>query len=392
MGDKGKDVNIGDDGLLTKELTIEDRVTLTRAATGQQIATMTVADFMQKCAEIMPVASPGHPGLMSPPMAEQLLDTRTYSRREVYIALWRSNQKARIHIGHPMPPNTGLNSFFVRVTWVNGAYNNLRPGVTVKSTAFATNDLGHVSILPAVIERVSNGNNVYISDLMIVPEDGTYARDIFFDVVYKSGGPWGDAQGRMYVETFVANEESSLDALQPWPALTVEYLDLTPEDQGRDNRDESIASLDRDGLMSAADRLSYPADNMRYNFVTEIVIPHGKKAQISFDIGTYMNHTIMLHGGWWDANGWGVVNKIGHVGVTIATSLTANMFYISDVINYNNLHCIDIINKRGATQSAIIDLNVYTRRPDLNLRPNFTVEYLDATDAERAMDNRNELV
>jgi hypothetical protein len=48
------DINIGDDALLTTELADNDRITITRAATGQRIATMTVANFMAKCAAMMP--------------------------------------------------------------------------------------------------------------------------------------------------------------------------------------------------------------------------------------------------------------------------------------------------------------------------------------------------
>lgn len=59
-----QDINIGDDALLTTELADDDRITLTRAATGQQIASMTVADFMQKCAQMIPVATSNENGLM----------------------------------------------------------------------------------------------------------------------------------------------------------------------------------------------------------------------------------------------------------------------------------------------------------------------------------------
>lgn len=44
------DKNMGSDALLTTELTDNDRVALTRAATDQQIATMTVKDFRAKLA------------------------------------------------------------------------------------------------------------------------------------------------------------------------------------------------------------------------------------------------------------------------------------------------------------------------------------------------------
>lgn len=40
------DKNIGDPALLTKELATTDRITITREATGQTIATMTVEDFL----------------------------------------------------------------------------------------------------------------------------------------------------------------------------------------------------------------------------------------------------------------------------------------------------------------------------------------------------------
>ncbi len=57
---------LGDDALLTTALTAKDRITLTREATGQQIATMTVANFMQRCAQMLPVATLGNNGLMTP--------------------------------------------------------------------------------------------------------------------------------------------------------------------------------------------------------------------------------------------------------------------------------------------------------------------------------------
>lgn len=58
------DINIGSAALLTTTLNDNDRVTITRAATGQQVATMTVGDFMVKCADMMRVATSSAKGLM----------------------------------------------------------------------------------------------------------------------------------------------------------------------------------------------------------------------------------------------------------------------------------------------------------------------------------------
>ncbi len=159
-----------------------------------------------------------------------------------------------------------------------------------------------------------------------------------------------------------------------------------------------IATVSNDGLMSAADRIAYPA-NRRQSVCafSDFDIPVGYKLRISTPLGSLTEGHVyelnvssggyMIHGGLTKKTTWlDSLDGKSYGFVPFCEDYTAMYLYVSNaIVTNNNMVCFDIINRFPAgTISASGEV--------CGLLPGkvFTMSLMTSTAAERALYNANE--
>jgi len=210
-----KGVVIGDDSLLTQELADNDRITITKAANGQTVATMTVADFMQKCADMLPVATTKGGGAMS---AQDRVSYPAGNQTTHFSNFFSvtSGTKVRVSFDHD------LNATTMVVTRLIGSwYNNNANGIIFK-------------------RRISNGNGIANDENKVLE-----AWDRTASVFYVSDMGYDSESGTGYIEVINKSPaaemcliEVDITGMFATKFITSSVLDSTADERALSNMNE----------------------------------------------------------------------------------------------------------------------------------------------------------